>query len=288
MSRIQYRLLGIVLAGVVVSLVLFFGTGSEPDQEPIPALVSEQQGNQESGHGSRETFGAWVSSWGRSADASAVERAVRTVYAAYNERNLDAFLAGWTDNGFARVFQFPKARAVNRLFAGSQPVTVGEFSNTVVTEKGAATEVELTYGQVEELHRLSLVKEGPHWLIDNDEKRDPTVSDLSRRGGVEIMDVALGGSGIRFDSSKAATGTLAFRVANTDSRPHEFVVMKWLPDSEMEQAIGHIGPLQPGASAIMTLTDLTPGRYVILCNMLDDTDGLPYSAKGMRTEFTIQ
>ncbi|HLQ25088.1 MAG TPA: cupredoxin domain-containing protein, partial [Acidiferrobacterales bacterium] len=87
--------------------------------------------------------------------------------------------------------------------------------------------------------------------------------------------------------SKASTGTLAFKVANTDTRPHEFVVMKWLPDSQMEQSIGRIGPLQPGTSATMTLTDLTPGRYVILCNMLD-TDGLPYSSKGMRTEFTIQ
>ncbi len=284
MSRIQYRLLGIGLAGVVGILVLLFGVGSEEERAPI---ASGQQGQQEPGRGSRDTFGAWMSSWGLSSDASEVERAVRTVFAAYNERNRGAFLAGWTDNGFSRAFQFPKAQAVNELFIGFQPVTVGEFSNTVVTEKGAVTEVDLTYGQVQEIHHLSLVKAGHNWLIDDDKKRDPTVSDLSRGGRVEILDVALGESGIQFDGSKASTGTLAFKVANTDTRPHEFVVMKWLPDSEMEQSIGRIGPLQPGASATMTLTDLTPGRYVILCNMLD-TDGLPYSSKGMRTEFTIQ
>jgi len=283
----KYPLLG--LAGVVGGLVLWFGLGSDEDERPreLPRKVSEPQAYQEPGRESRDGLAGRASSEGLSAEVSEVERAVRTVYAAYNERNLDAFLAGWTDNGFARVFQFPKTGAINRLFAGSTPVAVGKFSNTAVTRRNASTEVELAYGQVEEIHALALVREGPNWLIDDDKKRDPTVYELSRRGRAEIMDVALGLSGIQFDPGRASTGTMAFRVANTDTRPHEFVVMKWLPDSESEQAIGTTGPLQPGASTTLTLTDLTPGRYVILCNMLD-SDGMPYSAKGMRTEFTIQ
>lgn len=94
--------------------------------------------------------------------------------------------------------------------------------------------------------------------------------------------MALGVSGIQFDGGKASTGTMVFKVANIDTQPHEFVVMKWLPDSGIEQSIGTTGPLEPGARATLTLTDLTPGRYVILCNM-PSPDGLPYSSKGMRT-----
>jgi len=50
--------------------------------------------------------------------------------------------------------------------------------------------------------------------------------------------------------------------------------------------LGGARSLEPGEGKTVLLTNLAPGRYAILCNRVD-TDGQPYSSKGMRAEFTI-
>ena len=88
-----------------------------------------------------------------------------------------------------------------------------------------------------------------------------------------------------FDSRRIAPGTVVFRVTNTDRSQHQVLLMKKVPESDEERLVGAVGPIEPGGRATLTITDLKPGQYAMLCNMLDMMK-LPYS-HGMRAEFTV-
>lgn len=245
---------------------------------------------------SRRSLGEWMRSWnflpgGRGSQAEKspgwelkeVEEAVRRTFLAYNARDLSAFMAGWTDKGFQQAYELPKEKVKDfglLSLLSFRPYTIGEFSNTAVNGASAATEVELTYGEVQESHRMSLVREDDGWEIDQDEKLAHIPKNAT------VVDVKLQYYKIQLDPAQAAPGTVAFRIANTDARPHEFIVKKWIESSGMEENVGKIKPLKPGQNETLVLANLTPGRYIILCNMVA-RDATPY-AYGMRNEFIIQ
>ena len=264
-------------------------------------------GERENGTGKQETMGSapqrearrslgeWLRPWGfftgkheSQAEKSPgwelkeVEDAVRRTFLAYNEEDLPAFKAGWTERGFQQAYELPKEKVtgLDQLSLLSfRPYTIGEFSNTTVNGKSAATEVELTYGEVRESHRMSLVREEDGWKMDQDEKlalfpKDATVVDAKLKFFI-----------IELERTRLTPGTVAFKISNADTRPHEFIV-KRVAESESEETIGMTKPLKPGENATLILTNLMPGRYVVLCNMVT-RDIMPY-AYGMRTEFFIE
>jgi hypothetical protein len=217
--------------------------------------------------------------------AGEVEETIRRIFAAFNAQDLEAFLTGWTPRGFQHAFEFPITQAIrleSDLFAESGPYTIDGFANTVVGPHGAGTHVDMTNGQRKERHRMTLVKHAGAWKIDLDEKlpaRPP--------GKAVPVDVSITGRSLEVSTPEVVSDSVAFRVANADDTPHQLVVMRRVVESGVHQALGHVGPLQPGQHATLVLTDLVPGPYLLVCNMLD-RDGQPYSSKGLRAELTIR
>ncbi len=219
------------------------------------------------------------------AKAWEVEGAVRAVFAAFNNRDADAFLAGWTDEGFRKTFQQSK-EAAKRSFPNLQalpvlePFTVGEFSNTAVGRDTASTEVDLTQSNVKKTHWLSLVKDDNAWKIDTDKEIATRIP-----ADVTLVPVTMTESAFQLDTG-AVTKNVAFQVFNAGTQKHDFSVFMLRDDSGTEMHLGGAGSLEPGEGKTVLLKNLAPGRYAILCNRLDP-DGQPYSSKGMRAEFTI-
>lgn len=234
----------------------------------------------------------WMKSWGfsseqrppQSGDAEReVEAAVRKTFLAYNAQDLPAFLAGWTNKGFKQTYDRPKETITDFVFLSLlsfRPYKIGQFSNTASYGTTAETEVDLTYGDVKESHRMSMVREGESWKIDHDEKLAKFPANAT------VVEVKLQYYKIQMDPTGASPGTVAFQIVNTDNRKHEFIVKKWIPDSDQEETIGLIKPLDPGKGDTLVLANLAPGKYIVLCNMVA-RDGMLY-AFGMRNEFIVQ
>lgn len=234
----------------------------------------------------------WIKSWSFSADERQaqsgdaereVEAAVRKTFLAYNAQDLSVFLAGWTDKGFKQVYDRPKETITDFVFLSLlsfRPYKIGRFSKTAIYGTSAETEVDLTYGDVQESHRMSMVREGESWKIDHDEKLAKFPANAT------VVEVKLQYYKIQMDPSGASPGTVAFQIVNTDNRKHEFIVKKWIPDSDQEETIGLVKPLEPGKNDTLVLANLTPGKYIVLCNMVA-RDGMLY-AFGMRNEFIVQ
>ncbi len=286
----------LVSVAALLALIVWWNSGGEKDQSrssvPGKQKIVQSVPRQES----RSALGGWISSWNFLAreqgsqteklpggEFKEVEDSVRKTFLAYNRQDLPAFKAGWTDQGFQRAYELPKERVKHFGLLGLlsfRPYDIGEFSNTAVYGRSAETEVELTYGEAQEAHRMLLVWAEDAWKIDQDEKLDRVPKNAT------VVDVKLQYYKIQLDPTHAAPGTVAFRITNTDSRQHEFVVKRWNPASDTEDNIGLIKPLEPGQNETLVLTNLKPGRYIVLCNMVA-RDGMPYSY-GMRNEFIIQ
>jgi hypothetical protein len=231
---------------------------------------------------------------GTISDVSRVEDAVRATFAAFNQQDAEAFLAGWTDGGFETTFAVPKEDAWH-VFPGAVrfrrvvtflPLGVDRFSRTMIRGEGATTEVELREGHIKVALRLSLVRKGGVWKIDRAveiEAQAPDGAQLVRVEAKEFNFEFPGG----FDSSQVHR-EVTFKVSNIGEQAHEFGVLVVL-ESGAEEFLGRMGPLDPGQSGTLILTNLEPGHYAMLCNLLDTQgDGRPHSAKGMRVDFEVQ
>lgn len=254
----------------------------------------QQEAGGSAPQGRTRGIGEWMSSWrflgtrdsdgekSHDADVKEIEASVRKTYLAYNSQDLEAFKAGWTDKGFQQAYERPKEKVRDfglLSLLSFRRYTIGEFSNTAVYGTSAATEVGLTYREVHETHRFSLIREDDTWKIDHDEK----VALIPE--GAAVVDAKLNFFIIQLERTRLPPGTVAFKISNTDTRPHEFIV-KRISESESEDTIGMTKPLKPGENETLILTKLTSGRYVVICNMVT-RDIMPH-AYGMRTEFLIE
>jgi plastocyanin len=116
-------------------------------------------------------------------------------------------------------------------------------------------------------------------------------------------DVHLELSDYRFKFSKPLTaGKHTIHVMNTGPQEHEAVIVKLAPGKTMKDfdawlGTGMKGPAPaeptPGMSGLAKgrtgtfTTDLTPGRYGIVCWIPDAKDGKPHEMHGMVQEFTV-
>jgi hypothetical protein len=214
-----------------------------------------------------------------------VEETIRRTFAAFNAQDLDGLLPAWTPRGFEQAFGLPLAAAArldNDVFTMSGPYAIDGFSGTEVGPRGATTLVDMTNGQRKERHRMALVVSNGAWKIDRDEQVALPVP----RNGLTV-DVKITARSLQVGSPAVVGDRVAFRVANADEKRHELIVMRRDVASGAQESLGRVGPLRPGEQAALLLTDLRPGPYVLLCNMLDG-DGKPYSSKGLRAEFSIR
>jgi iron uptake system component EfeO len=103
-------------------------------------------------------------------------------------------------------------------------------------------------------------------------------------------------------SASTAAGEVTFQVTNTGPEDvHEFVVLKTdlgagaLPTDDRGavtetgagiEVIGEIEDVAVGASQDLTVT-LEAGKYVLLCNIYDETEKEAHYKMGMRTPFEV-
>jgi uncharacterized cupredoxin-like copper-binding protein len=104
--------------------------------------------------------------------------------------------------------------------------------------------------------------------------------------------------------TSAPAGSITFRVRNTGTENHEFLVIKTdLPDDALPteangsyqengpgtEIIDEIEAIPPGATRNLTL-DLETGKYVLICNLVEVEDGEieAHYAEGMHAAFTVE
>ena len=131
--------------------------------------------------------------------------------------------------------------------------------------------------------------------------REPNFTASADAG--RVIDVSVSEWSVQAPSASQA-GTITFRVTNNGTMPHELLVLQTdtpagdipLTDAgdppmpvatgavkvSEDTSVGETGgdPLVPGEARTFTV-ELTPGKYVLLCNI----DG--HYANGMRKEFTV-
>jgi uncharacterized cupredoxin-like copper-binding protein len=95
-------------------------------------------------------------------------------------------------------------------------------------------------------------------------------------------------------ASSAPAGTVTFHIQNDGEKTHEFVVVQTdtpgdeLPvtdEDEVDESqftpVDEVEDITSGSSATLTLDNLAPGHYVILCNLTG------HYANGMHADFTV-
>ena len=106
---------------------------------------------------------------------------------------------------------------------------------------------------------------------------------------------------ITLSPTVGAAGAVTFTVTNNGEKEHEFVIRKTdlasdklklnadgevIEDDPSLTAVGEIGEIKPGTSNNTVTLTLTPGHYVVFCNLHVDT--LLHYQKGMHADFTVQ
>jgi uncharacterized cupredoxin-like copper-binding protein len=121
-------------------------------------------------------------------------------------------------------------------------------------------------------------------------------------GGGTTVPVTLQEWSVLPASDSAPAGSVTFQVTNTGPEDvHEFVVLKTdldagaLPVDETGavteagegiEVIDEIEDVAVGATPELTVT-LAAGKYVLLCNIYDETEKEAHYKMGMRTPFTV-
>ena len=117
------------------------------------------------------------------------------------------------------------------------------------------------------------------------------------------MRVSLAEWAVQTSVSSVAAGDIYFLVDNLGpADPHEFVVIRadlpidqlptddtgFVPEDQVD-VIGEIEPFTPASAASMVL-NLTPGRYLLICNVVELEEGEweSHYLEGMRTEFIVE
>lgn len=224
------------------------------------------------------------------------EAAVRATFEAFNRKDLNGFLAGWTDRGFMekKVFRF----LFRTTFAKDEaPVFLGDnvprpyfrvekIANVVVRGdmlSDVTLELELLEGPMKDRHLLRVVKRpylDDRWKIDQSAPLPPVIPEDFR-----VVEVKMTEYGFEFDKSRAARD-MALRLVNAGKEAHEFVVFRRLPSEIEESVVRGAWALAPGERTTLVLAGLGPGSYVMVCCRADP-GGKPHCSEGMRAEFTI-
>jgi uncharacterized cupredoxin-like copper-binding protein len=122
-------------------------------------------------------------------------------------------------------------------------------------------------------------------------------------GPASTVRVTLGEWSVATDVGEVPAGTVTFEVSNAGpDRAHEFVVLRTdiAPDdlpTDLDAAaiettdgverVGKIDAIPVGETGQLTL-GLSPGRYVLLCNINDAVEEESHYQFGMRTGFTVR
>ena len=243
-----------------------------------------------------------------SKDKRAAEDAVRALIAAYTDKDVDGFVAAFTDKGLAELFGVPEeeldaAKEELAQFICEDPPVVRGFSDTSVSGDTATTVGNFESEGILDNDRFTLVKDGDAWKIDGFEgfAVSPDIASGYKTVDLQVNEFAFG-----FIKDEVSTGKIAFKVENVGKQPHEVPLIKLPEGFDLDEAIqmeaesgegfndveflGRI-EIKPGAAYNMVLlSDLEPGNYALVCFFPDteDPEQTPHALKGMTAEFELQ
>lgn len=238
---------------------------------------------------------------GSEADKAEVEQTV-TELAGYGAADVDAFLAGVTDNVLENFFGFTREECKeNAEDCVGDPTESVSLANTKVSGDTATTEG--TFGDEdgdEETFLLSLVREDGVWKLDALRSVPQEIPEGVKKVNLELNEFAFG-----FNATEIEDGNFAFVAKNVGKQNHQVLVLK-VPEgldiqefiqSEEEAEVEGVEdiaftlPFPPDDEANVVFDEpLEPGRYALLCFVPDseDPERTPHALKGMTAEFTIE
>lgn len=254
-------------------------------------------------------------------DASSdVEKTVRSSLEAENTKDVDAFLALWTDKGLESYDQGSRAELKSGKSEGfgENKLELLEFNDTKITGTKATTVVDVApmeFKVAKVLYRatFTLIEKDEKWLIDGfDFKGSPPPAD-----GTEVVTIKAQDFAFLLDKTEAPTD-VAFRFENVGKEQHELTLYKGpdgvdiktakaalenvdgseLKDIPSGYVVDHISFADVGQKLDVTFAEeLKPGTYILACYIPqggfgDDgpvnPDGTPHIKLGMINTLTIK
>jgi hypothetical protein len=228
---------------------------------------------------------------------AAIKASVDATAAAYNRKDISAFLNGFTTAGALNEFEASTIDEVRANLAdqiGEPPITKVVVSNVRSTGATTATAtVDLTIGAVVERHLYSFLLVGGVWKIDGG-----TIVDAPIGAGTTVVPVSLKEFNFSFDKSATASGNIAFQGTNNGQQFHEMAIAKIPANANLQELLADeeapgvemVGVvfMAPGDSASMVFSQpLAAGRYAMVCFVPDEATGTPHAFLGMATDFTV-
>lgn len=225
---------------------------------------------------------------------------VSTTIAFWNAKNVNAFLAGFTNRGIVDVLDIdPPSAAASALpsFIGEDPVRLISLTNIQINGATATANLLLSIGSSLEASVQSFVLEGGKWKLDA-----ATITASPVAANVSLVDVTASEYSFSVDKSKLASGNFALRVTNSGKEEHELILFKndtgkpifdvlaaaGDEDPEGITFIGAVDGILPGSSETLAFTTvpLASGAYAFVCFM-PDPQGTPHFLRGMSTDFVV-
>lgn len=243
--------------------------------------------------------------------AQEMHESIEATAAAWNAADVDAFAAGWTDDGFVNAYGEPGVtledlKARMRDFIGAGEIGHFDFLETAIEGDSATVDAQYTVGVALERSIFTMVRVDGAWLIDAEE----TDVAVKIPEGATSIDVGLTEFtfNVSTDDIARADGTIVIASTNTGLQDHELGLIRADEGVNVLETLTTFvpqGPEDPDGltflggdyvitgetSTIAFHEPLAPGRYALVC-MLPDTneggDGTPHALKGMLTEFTVE
>lgn len=225
---------------------------------------------------------------GRSDDQKAVEAAVRASLTAENDKDVNAFVALWTDKGLAAYDVGTRedligGRAEN---FGEDKIEIVEFPSVDVSGTTATATVDALRGEnniAKPIFRVKfdLTKQGDAWLLDGFE----FLGGPPPAAGTAVVDVKAQEYAFLLDKTEVG-GKFAFKFANIGQEQHELTLYKGpngvdlgtakaalenvdggeLEDIPAGYEVDHITFAEAGQTQDVTFAEpLAPGTYVLTC-----------------------
>ena len=284
MKKSLVALMALVLGG---ALLLGVACGGDDDEEAAAPAATETAAP--------------------SGDEADVEAAARAVAEAYNSGDVEVFLAKVSDDFVANVYgafgasnkdDARQAAATGEFKVGEPPFENLQVANATVS--GDSATLDESHQELRSLinEKLTFVKVGETWLLDD---IDPLK--VAAPEGATEAELGMVEYGFNLETLSFPAGDVTFQARNDGRQAHNMFISK-LPDglsldealqAEDAEALGveditFFFPIDPGAEATWTVTELQPGRYGYACFMPDQTDpeGTPHAFKGMAGEFTVE
>ncbi len=294
--------LRLAVAGVmVISTAAFVACGGDDDDgdaDTTPGATSEATSAATAAATTEPVTG----------DAADIEAAMQAVFDNWNAKDVDAFVAGFTDEGIVAVFGEEGQTAADVVatlpeFIGSEQIENVTFANSEASGTTGSTEVQFSSGGGFEKSKYSFVKEGDAWLVNAEERLAVELPDGVTPVHVDANEFAFG-----VDTNEITTTTTAFEFTNVGEQPHELVLVSIPVDAVIDDLLAQFAAsedgevpgtefagfvdAEPGDTNNLVLAEpLASGRYVMLCffpDLDEGEEGTPHALKGMVKDFTIQ